>query len=77
MIPICRNGKEIPWKVSFGSGKFGKSIKLFDGTFNAGVSYDGKLAVTGSKLCGHECKWTGFGLVWERKFRNASLSRDS
>ncbi|MFA6623078.1 MAG: TIGR02171 family protein [Fibrobacteraceae bacterium] len=69
--------KKSTWKVSFGSGKFGTPIKLFDGTFNAGVSYDGKLAVTGSKLL--RANVNGLDSVWygSEQACNASLSRDS
>ena len=36
--------------VSFSEGKFGTPRKIFDGTFNGGVSADGNLAVSGAKL---------------------------
>lgn len=38
------------WSVVFADGKFGEPKKLFDGTFNGGVSADGNLAVSGAKL---------------------------
>ena len=38
------------WSVSFSEGKFGTPRKIFDGTFNGGVSADGNLAVSGAKL---------------------------
>ena len=36
------------WSVPFKNGEFGKPTKLFDGTFNGGVSSDNKLAVSGA-----------------------------
>ncbi len=42
--------KNSTWQVSFAGGKFGKPEKLFDGAYHGGVSSDGSLAVTGSKL---------------------------
>ncbi len=38
------------WTVPFSGGKFGTPEKLFDGTYNAGVSSDGRLAVSGARL---------------------------
>lgn len=38
------------WKVRFANGKFGTPQKIFDGTFNGGVSLDGSLAVSGARL---------------------------
>ncbi len=38
------------WTVSFSGGKFGTPEKLFDGTYNGGVSADGRLAVSGARL---------------------------
>ena len=38
------------WQVPFANGKFGKPVKLFDGSYHGGVSEDGRLAVTGSKI---------------------------
>ena len=38
------------WAVSFSNGKFGSPQKLFDGTYNGGVSADGHLAVSGARL---------------------------
>jgi len=41
---------ESTWSVPFVAGKFGTPKKLFDGTFNGGVSSDGKIAVSGARL---------------------------
>lgn len=38
------------WEVPFAGGKFGKPRKLFDGAYHGGISEDGSLAVSGSKL---------------------------
>lgn len=38
------------WQVSFANGSFGKPKKMMDGAYHGGVSLDGKLAVTGSRL---------------------------
>lgn len=38
------------WQVPFANGTFGVPEKLMDGSFHGGVSLDGKLAVTGSRL---------------------------
>ena len=38
------------WQVPFASGKFGTPHKLFDGAYHGGVSTDGSIAVSGSKL---------------------------
>ncbi|PWL04278.1 TIGR02171 family lipoprotein [Hallerella porci] len=42
--------KESTWSVKFSGGKFGTPRKLFDGTYNGGVSSDGRLAVSGARL---------------------------
>lgn len=52
------------WAVTFSGGKFGEPQKLFDGTYNGGVSADGRLAVTGARLLrasvgGKEELWFG------------------
>ena len=52
------------WAVGFSDGKFGEPAKLFDGTYNGGVSADGMLAVTGARLLrasvgGREELWYG------------------
>lgn len=38
------------WQVPFSDGKFGKPVKLFDGSFHGGISDDNRLAVTGARL---------------------------
>jgi uncharacterized protein (TIGR02171 family) len=38
------------WTVPFTGGKFGTPQKLFDGAYHGGISNDGGLSVTGSKL---------------------------
>ena len=38
------------WRVPFANGKFGQPTKLFGGSYHGGVSEDGSLAVTGSKI---------------------------
>ena len=42
--------KGTTWSVRFAEGRFGTPQKLFDGTFNGGVSNDGRLAVSGARL---------------------------
>ena len=42
--------KASTWSVPFANGKFGKPKKLFDGTFNGGVSSDEKYAISGARL---------------------------
>lgn len=42
--------KEATWQVKFMNGKFGRPEKLFDGTYNGGVSSDNRLAVSGARL---------------------------
>jgi len=65
------------WQVSFASGKFGKPVKLFDGSYHAGLSEDGSLAVTGARLL--RANISGKDTVWYNGEQacNASLSRDS
>src|SRR5574344_32678 len=63
--------------VAFPGGKCGTPVRRSDGAFNAGVSPDGKLAVTGSRLLranvnGRDTLWYG-----GEQACNASLSRDS
>lgn len=38
------------WQVTFSNGKFGTPKKLFDGSYNGGVSLDDKFAVSGARL---------------------------
>lgn len=42
--------RQSTWQVPFAGEKFGNPQKLFDGTFNGGVSDDMRLAVSGSTL---------------------------
>ncbi|MCQ2106293.1 MAG: TIGR02171 family protein [Fibrobacter sp.] len=42
--------QESTWQVKFMNGKFGRPEKLFDGTYNGGVSSDNRLAVSGARL---------------------------
>ena len=42
--------KKSTWSVPFANGKFGTPKKLYDGSFNGGVSTDGKFAVSGASL---------------------------
>ena len=41
--------KHSTWQVPFSAGKFGTPEKLFDGNYHGGISFDGKLAVTGAR----------------------------
>lgn len=65
------------WQVPFAKGKFGKPNKLFDGAYHGGVSEDGRLAVTGSKLL--RTRVDGKEGVWYNGEQacNVSLARDS
>ena len=62
------------WAVSFSGGKFGTPEKLFDGTYNGGVSADGNLAVSGARLL--RANANGKESVWYsgEQACNASLS---
>ena len=62
------------WSVPFKNGKFGKPKKLFDGTFNGGISKDGKLAISGARLL--RANVNGKDKTWYNKEQacNASLS---
>lgn len=64
------------WQVPFANGKFGKPVKLFDGSYHGGVSEDGRLAVTGSKIL--RANVNGKETVWYNGEQscNVSLSRD-
>lgn len=67
------------WQVKFENGKFGEPEKLFDGSFHGGLSYDGKMALTGSQLL-RSRKWSETGAedsLWYNGEQacNASLSR--
>ena len=62
------------WSVKFANGKFGTPKKIFDGTFNGGVSADGKLAVSGARLL--RANVDGKNQTWynDEQACNASLS---
>ena len=62
------------WAVPFSGGKFGTPEKLFDGTYNGGVSADGRLAVSGARLL--RANSDGKESVWYsgEQACNASLS---
>ena len=62
------------WAVPFSGGKFGTPEKLFDGTYNGGVSADGRLAVSGARLL--RANADGKESVWYsgEQACNASLS---
>ena len=66
--------KESTWSVSFAKGKFGTPKKIFEGTFNGGVSKDGKLAVSGARL--FRANVNGKNKTWYNNEQacNASLS---
>ena len=66
--------KASTWSVPFTNGKFGTPKKLFDGTFNGGVSADGKLAVSGARLL--RVNKNGKNETWYNKEQacNASFS---
>lgn len=62
------------WSVPFASAKFGKPKKLFDGTFNGGVSTNEKLAISGARLL--RANVNGKNETWYNKEQacNASFS---
>ena len=62
------------WTVPFSGGKFGTPEKLFDGTYNGGVSADGRLTVSGARLL--RANLDGKESVWYsgEQACNASLS---
>lgn len=68
------------WSVVFENGMFGAPRKLFDGTFNGGVSSDGNFAVSGASLLRARLGENGSfrDSVWYNGEQacNASLSRD-
>lgn len=68
--------KKSTWQVLFQGGKFGKPEKLFDGSYHGGVSVDGKLAVSGSRLL--RANVDGAEEVWYggEQACNVSLSQD-
>lgn len=65
------------WQVPFSNGKFGTPQKLYDGSYNGGVSENGKLAVGGARLL--RANIDGIDeKVWynEEQACNVSLSTD-
>ena len=68
------------WQVPFSNGQFGIPVKLYDGAYHGGVSEDGTLAVTGSRLLrAHIAAPETFAdVVWYNGEQacNASLSKD-
>ena len=64
------------WQVKFAGGKFGKPEKLFDGTYNGGVSDDRKFAVSGARLL--RARMSDKDSLWYggKQACNASLSKD-
>ncbi len=64
------------WQVPFAKGKFGKPVKLFDGSFHGGISEDESLAVTGAKVLRarvHKKEKTWYN---KEQVCNVSLARD-
>ena len=68
--------KKETWQVPFADDEFGEPEKLFDGTFNGGVSQDNSLAVSGARLL--RANVNGLDTVWYNGEQacNASLSKD-
>lgn len=68
--------KKETWQVPFSYDEFGVPEKLFDGTFNGGVSQDNSLAVSGARLL--RANVNGRDTVWYNGEQacNASLSKD-
>ncbi|MCK9182188.1 MAG: TIGR02171 family protein [Fibrobacteraceae bacterium] len=64
------------WKVPFSNGNFGTPVKLFNGTYNGGVSADGNLAVDGARLL--RANQEGLENVWYggEQACNASLEKN-
>lgn len=62
------------WSVPFANAKFGKPQKLFDGTFNGGVSTNEKIAISGARLL--RANVNGKNETWYNKEQacNASFS---
>src|SRR5574344_2747815 len=65
------------WQVPFKNGQFGKPEKLFDGSYHAGFSEDGSLAVTGARLL--RANVNGKESIWYNGEQacNVSLSKDN
>lgn len=74
--------KESTWQVPFAGGTFGTPEKLFDGAYHGGISDDGRLAVTGSRLLRARLENSEMSFakdtVWYggEQACNVSLSRD-
>lgn len=64
------------WQVKFSNWKFGKPEKLFDGTYNGGVSVDRTLAVSGARLL--RARMSDKDSLWfdGKQACNASLAKD-
>ena len=64
------------WQVPFSAGQFGTPQKLFDGSYNGGVSENGQLAVSGARLL--RSRIEGEEKVWYNGEQacNVSLSTD-
>lgn len=75
------------WQVPFSENKFGTPVKLFDGAYHGGISYDNQLAVSGARLlrariadsAGTVEDGSALDTVWYdgRQACNVSLSPDS
>lgn len=64
------------WQVKFANGKFGTPEKLFDGTYNGGVSVDNSLAISSVRLL--RARMSDKDSLWYggEQVCNASLSTD-
>lgn len=64
------------WLVKFSNGKFGTPKKLFDGTYNGGVTPDGSLAISSVRLL--RARMSDKDSLWYggEQVCNASLSTD-
>ena len=82
-VTDCSTNDDLPswkgqstWLVPFANGKFGTPQKLFDGTYNGGVSIDRNLAVSGARLL--RARMSDKDSLWYdgKQACNASLSKD-
>lgn len=64
------------WQVKFSNGEFGTPEKLFDGTYNGGVSDDNQLAVSGARLLRARMSDKDSLLFGGKQACNASLAKD-
>lgn len=64
------------WQVKFSNGKFGTPEKLFDGTYNGGVSDDNLLAISGARLLRARMSDKDSLLYNGKQACNASLAKD-